>query len=375
VKVPQPPSVKELTQLTPSLYEDALHCKARAIWSAFGDRKTIPQHPNTILGICFHKILQLANQGRFPQDEIACRDAARQAFDKEAQSQYDNSHPLIKSKFSSPSRLPYYNLARERATLHSVKVMAKVNSLSAKSIPHLSGLAESPLVSRDGLLKGRVDYINLTKGEIIDYKSGIKAEGFNTDLSDAEARQLRFYAYLSLENDIHISKGVIVRGNNQLATLTISPDDAENEGELARALLRDLKDAAASDNTFRTIAQPSAENCKNCSCIPLCEAFWENATPEWKEQCGAHLEAEVIQCTTSGVLSSFVTIEATVRRGTIESGLISIEQIPFEWLMIYESMIPQTGDIIRVIEGALSEETSVIRVKKLSTSIWISQAK
>jgi PD-(D/E)XK nuclease superfamily len=374
VKVPQPPSVRELTQLTSSLYEEALHCKARAIWSAFGDRKTIPQHPNAILGICFHKILQLANQGRFPQDEIACRDAARQAFDKEAQSQYDNSHPLIKSKFRSPGRLPYYNLFRERATLHAVKVMAKSNLSSGKSTLHPSGVAEAPLVTRDGLLKGRVDYINLTKGEVIDYKSGIKAEGLSTDLSDAEIRQLRFYAHLSLENDIHISKGVIVRGNNQLATLTISSDDAENEGESARALLRDLK-AAASNKTFRTIAQPSPENCKNCPCIPLCEAFWENATPEWKEQCGAHLEAEVIQCTTSVSPSRSVAIEATVRRGTIESGLITIEQIPFEWLMIYESMIPQPGDIIRVVDGALSEETSVIRVKKLSTSIWINQAK
>jgi CRISPR/Cas system-associated exonuclease Cas4 (RecB family) len=373
MKIPQIPTVQTISQLTPSLYEAALHCKARAIWSAFGDRNSIPQNPNAILGTCFHKVLELANKGQFSQEKEACRDAARQAFEIQAKSQYQNAHPLLKSKFSSVDRLPYYYLLRERSASHAINVALQKKPSTSRETLKLSGGSEVPLVSRDGLIKGRPDYINVAQSEVIDYKSGFKAEATEIELSESEVRQLRLYAYLSLENDIQISKGTIIRADNQLATETISDEDAQKEGAAARVLLAELN-AAASIQTFQEMAQPSPDNCKNCSCISLCEAFWEQATPEWENECGTHLEAKVIQSPSLSTDSDYdvITIEADVIRGTCSPTQITIQQIPKNWLVLDGENIPELGDVIRLVDGQPTDcdSSSVVRIDKFATTIW-----
>ena len=373
MKIPQIPTVQTISQLTPSLYEAALRCKARAIWSAFGDRNSIPQHPKAILGTCFHKVLELANKGQFPQEREACRDAARQAFEIQAQSQYQNAHPLLKSKFTSVARFPYYYLLRERSASHAINVALQKKPPTSRETLKLSGGSEVSLVSRDGLIKGRPDYINVADSEVIDYKSGFNAEADGTELSESERRQLRLYAYLSLENGIQISKGTIIRTDNQFATETISDKDAQKEGDTARALLTELN-TAASSQTFQEMAQPSPDNCKNCSCIPLCEAFWEQATSEWANECGTHLEAKVIQPLVPSTDSDYdvITIEADAIRGTCSPAQITIQQIPKNWLVLDGENTPKLGDTIRLVEGKSmdSDSSSVVRIDKISTTIW-----
>lgn len=373
MKIPQIPTVQTISQLTPSLYEAALHCKARAIWSAFGDRNSTPQNPNAILGTCFHKVVELANKGQFSQEKEACRDAARQAFEIQAQSHYQKAHPLLKSKFSSVDRLPYYYLLRERAAALAAKIAQQRKPSTSRETLKTSGGSEVPLVSHDGLIKGRPDYINDADSEVIDYKSGFKAETDGTELSESEVRQLRLYAYLSLENGIQISKGTIVRTDNQPTTVSISDDDAHKEGDAARALLTELN-TAASSQTFQEMAQPSPENCKNCSCIPLCEAFWEQATPEWANECGTHLEAKIIQHPSPSKDSDYniITIEADVIRGTCAPMQITIQQIPENWLVLDGENIPELGDVIRLVDGQPTDtdSSSVVRIDKFATTIW-----
>jgi PD-(D/E)XK nuclease superfamily len=374
MKIPQIPTVKAIPHFTPSLYEAALRCKALAIWSAFGDRNALPQSSNAILGSCFHKVLELANKGQFPQDKKACYDTARQVFEEQVQLQYQNAHPLLKSKFRSIDRLPYYYLFRERAAVHAVDIALQKQPSTSPGISKPSGGAEVSLVSRDGLIKGRPDYINVAESEVIDYKSGTKAEVVGTELSGSEIRQLRLYAHLCLENDIQISKGSIVRGNNQHATLTISDEDTRTEGAAARVLLAELN-AAAAHQTFKEMAEPSPENCKGCSCIPLCEAFWEQATPEWANECGLHLEAEVIEHPSPSInsASKVITLETNAIRGTFSPAQVTIQQIPENWLKLDGEKLPEVGDVIRLINAKVTNSgiSSVVGVDKFSTSIWI----
>lgn len=374
MKIPQIPTVKAIPHFTPSLYEAALCCKARAIWSAFGDRNALPQSSNAMLGSCFHKVLELANKGQFPQDKKACYDTARQVFEEQVEFQYQNAHPLLKSKFRSINRLPYYYLFRERAAVHAVDIALQKQPSTSQGISKSSGGAEVSLVSRDGLIKGRPDYINIAESEVIDYKSGTKAEVVETELSGSEIRQLRLYAHLCLENDIQIYKGIIVRGNNQHATLMIANEDARTEGAAARVLLAELN-AAAARQTFKEMAEPSPENCKGCSCIPLCEAFWEQATPAWANECGLHLEAEVIEPPSPSINSAarVITLETNALQGTFSPAQVTIQQIPENWLMLDGEKIPEVGDIVRLVNGRStnSASSSVFLVDRFTTSIWI----
>jgi CRISPR/Cas system-associated exonuclease Cas4 (RecB family) len=374
MKIPQIPIVKAVPHFTPSLYEAALSCKARAIWSAFGDRNAFPQSSYAILGSCFHKVLELANKGQFSKEKKACYESAQHVFEEQVQSQYQNAHPLLKSKFRSIDRLPYYYLFRERAALHAVDIALKKQPSTSKEILKPSGGTEVSLVSRDGLIKGRPDYINAAKSEIIDYKSGTKAEASGTELSVSEIRQLRLYVHLCLENDIQISQGIIIRGNNQHATLMIAHEDAQQEGDAARELLAELN-TAATHQTFKEMAEPSPENCKGCSCIPLCEAFWEQATPEWVSECGLHLEAEIIRPPSSSTnpASKVITLETNAIRGTFPPSQVIIQKIPETWVTLDGENIPEVGDVIRFINGknTSSSVLSTIGIDKVLTSIWI----
>jgi len=55
--IPNAPDVMPLQQLSPSIYEALLRCRARATWAAFGDRSTLPQHPKALLGSCLHGLV------------------------------------------------------------------------------------------------------------------------------------------------------------------------------------------------------------------------------------------------------------------------------------------------------------------------------
>ena len=379
MQTPQPPPLQKLDQLTPSLYEAILRCKARTAWSAFGERTSLPQHPNALLGICFHRVLELAHKGRLPQSKTDCRVQARVLFDQEAQVQYRRLHPLIHEKFSSPKKLPYYNLFRERAALRATEVVTKATASTpitsfVDALPeNPSELVEATLFSSDKLLKGRSDHIDIKNGEVIDYKSGIGSEQYDFDLSDAEIRQLQFYVHLGLENGFYLCKGTVVRGNGHKASLDISQEDAQEQGQHARTLLREFNEAVEQGKTFEQIAEPSIENCSRCPCIPLCEAFWRSAKPDWAEQNGIHVEAEIIEITKStNQGTTLLTFELIVRRGTLNPDLAVVQQIPEPWLISNDSKPFQVGDIVRIVDGRLAStgNSALICVNKISTTVW-----
>src|SRR5262245_8212676 len=111
--LPQPPIMNPIRQLSPSVYEVLLRCRARGAWAAHGGRSPVPTLPTALLGTCFHAVVEDAHNGKLSGlDHETALTAARSAFDRRAATLYSQGHPLLRAKFSSPEKLPYYNLYR-----------------------------------------------------------------------------------------------------------------------------------------------------------------------------------------------------------------------------------------------------------------------
>jgi hypothetical protein len=377
---PQPPLLSQIESITPSIYEASLGCLAKAAWYAFGGNGVIPEHPAAILGTAFHAVVAAANRGRLAVASELDRGPARGLFDQVAQSLYGRAHPLIALKFPSLNRLPYYNQQRERSALIATRIAASRasstnpstwNSL-APAPPSLQ--AESRLLSADRLIAGRADHLDVNSETVVDYKSGYVAEEEVDNVSDAEARQLKLYAYLAFQNGVPISQGAIVRGDGRRCELPISASDAEAEANKARDQLRALNTAIALGGPFNDLASPSSSNCRSCPCIAFCDSFWSEARPEWSPDCGVHLEGQVLESESRQLQGvSLITLRCAIRGGTVSAERAVIEQIPTDWLALGGDNLPCPGDIIRVVHGrqtSTEENIAVVRIDKTVTTVW-----
>lgn len=378
MQIPQQPELKPLRQLSPSVYEALLRCKSRAAWAAYGGRGVVPQHPKALLGMCLHKVVEEAHAGAIDStlDTQARLAVARDLFDRYAKSLYEQAHPLVRAKFSAFNRLPYYNLYRERAALEALVSVDRVGQAAAvANVPQpadsLRLHAERRLVSSDGLLVGRPDLIDVAAHEVVDYKTGAPLDEGADAVSPSEARQLRLYVHLALDSGIQVSRAVIARADGRRAAIGVSKEDADAEGRRARELLAEYNDAAG--GSFDTAASPSMENCCLCPCIPFCNAFWQAASPAWKEQCGVHLEGRVRsveQATMQGM--NLMTLRVETVRGTVGAGDTFVEQIPEAWIAADGADVPREGDTVRIVHGRLTGDVlpPVVRVDRTATSVW-----
>lgn len=378
MRIPNPPLIRPLEQLSPSIYESVVRCKARAAWTAHGQKSVVPQHPKAMLGVCLHAVIEAAHRGRLAGlDEPAQLAAARALFDERALSRYEQAHPLLRAKFSAPDRLPYYNLYRERAALEAVGAAARAHQWAPQSeavelVPVPRQSAERRLLSRDGLLVGQPDYIDLDAKEIVDYKTAAPGDTNPDSVSDAEARQLRLYVHLALDNGLVVSRGVIARADGRRAAIDVSPSQADAEGQSAREHLAAFNEMAGRD--FREVAQPSADACTLCPCIPFCEAFWQSAAPEWADTCGTHAEGTVAN-TSSAVIQgvALLTLGLTVQRGTVAPGPAIVQQLPETWSTAGGTPSPVLGDVVRLVHCRTPEATAdplVLRVDRVTTALW-----
>ena len=173
------------------------------------------------------------SEGKIAGDPDECRPAARILFDNIAARIHAEAHPLIKAKFPMPARLPFYNLFRERAAALAADYAMQRQEGAGGASSVFATIAESRFESSDGLIIGRPDLVDVSHAEVIDYKTGLAADE-PWRVSDREARQLSLYVYLAYEAGLHISRGVIVRGNGESAAIDIPPDRAEAEAQRAR---------------------------------------------------------------------------------------------------------------------------------------------
>lgn len=377
--VPEQPLLDTLKRITPSIYEASVHCLARAAWYAFGDARVLPQHPAAILGTAFHAVMAAAHKGELRAGSVSDRSPARGLFDKTAHKLHVGAHHLVRLKFPSANCLPFYYLTRERAALTATPIAASRRPSSSST----AGAArfafppvrtESLLCSTDGRIVGRADHIDSRAGVVVDYKTGniVKAEGCL--VSDAEARQLRLYAFLAAENGTDIGTGAIVRADGQRSEFAISPAEAETEAGCAKKQLARLNAAVSEGASFRDLASPSPSNCSLCPCLPFCGPFWNEAEPEWAVGCGSHVEGNIADIASRQIQGVSLTTIVLLRRcGTVFAQRVSIEQIPSEWIRMDGLDLPQIGDAVRVVHGRhmrTDGDAAVIRVDKALTAVW-----
>jgi len=381
MRIPNAPDVKPLQHISPSIYEALLRCRARATWATTGDRSALPQHPRALLGICLHSVVEDAHNGKLAglkgDDRL---EAAREIFDQHSKFLYDHAHPLLRTKFSSPTRLPFYNLYRERAALEAVVsaecVERAVHSANvAQPASQLRMYVEKKLISRDGLLVGRPDLIDTVAREIVDYKTGAALDEPVDTIAEAEARQLRLYVHLAQENSLFVSHAVVVRPDGRRVSIDVSSQEADEEGRKARELLAAYNSAAGT--TFNDAAQPSVEACQFCPCIPFCEAFWKASLPAWEERCGVHLEghiAAVEESILQGI--KLITLRVLVQRGTVAAGEVFVEQIPEPWATADGAIPPREGAMVRIVHAhRMGDDVPLmIRVDRIATSVWTETA-
>lgn len=377
MRIPNEPTVAPLTHLSPSLYEAARTCKARASWMAFGDRHLIPQHPSALLGSSVHAVVEDAHAGRIPPGSDDSRKAvARTLFDEHARQLYDQAHPLLRVKFPSPERTPFYHLYRERAVLLALEAATRPSAshpLGARPAgrPQSATLVEQTLRSQDNLLVGRPDYVDEAAGEVIDYKTGPGPEADPDGLHEAEKRQLRFYVHLAQEVGINVAVGAIVRADGRRARLDIPAADAAAEGLRARETLQAFN--AEVGKRFAALAAPSPENCRYCPCIPLCEGFWQNAAADWADRCGWHVEGVVSNVQSATMQATvLLTMDLSATRGTVAHAATVLQQLPERWVCADGAPSLCNGDLIRIVDARcdIADGLTLIRPDRVSTTVW-----
>ncbi len=364
--IPNAPTPRALRSISPSLYEALLSCPARAAWYATGTRGAVAPHPSALLAISFHGVMEALQKGRITGTDEECRLGARSLFDGLAARIHTEAHPLIKVKFPSPQKLPYYNLLRERSA-----ALAADYSRSGERQEAGRAVAEGRFESSDGVIVGRPDMVDVGRAVVVDYKTGQAAkDGWR--VSEREARQLSLYVYLAAEAGITATRGMIVRGNGDTARIDISKDTANAEAERARKVLAEFNASIDGGSTFYGFARPSADACRMCPCIPLCERFWEAADPSWSDECGIHLEGTVTAARPASVQgTALLTVEVDASRGTIRKCEATIEQIPAAWVVADGDRAPEAGDTVRLVDARLvSEDPTVIRADRVTTSLW-----
>jgi hypothetical protein len=317
-----------------------------------------------------------AHEGRLGRDRNAARDSARKAFDTIAAEKWNGAHPLVRLKFAEPARMPFYNARREQ----TAALAAEASERSSPNVAVFGASAGRPRVhgserwleSNDHKLGGRADFIDRTIKAIVDYKSGQPTEPTVNGIGAAEERQLRFYAHLAEQNNVAVSRGIIVRGDGRRIEIAITPADATLEGVRARDVLRRYNDAVASGASFEALASPSAAACAHCECIPLCEAFWRSADPTWADEGGVHVEGAVEECAQLRVYGArLVQLRIRRTRGTHPADVAVVEQVPAEWVEVDGSALPAAGAVVRIVNVRPDREGSgVFRPDKAATAVW-----
>jgi hypothetical protein len=372
--IPVEPKPQKVRTISPSLYEELLKCPARAIWYAHGARGALASHPSALLGVCFHAVMEGLQKARIVGSEDERREGARRLFDELATQIHADAHPLLRVKFPSPHKLPFYYLLRERAAAAAAEYVQIEESVEQRGA-NMSAISEGRFASTDGVIVGRPDLLKPADEEVVDYKTGlISSDG--RQVSDREARQLRLYVYLAGEAGVAARKGTIVRGDGQTASVEITRESAEAEAERARDLLAELNSLIDGGSSFYELARPSATSCRLCPCIPLCDKFWEAADSTWADESGIHLEGTVKAVHPATVQgTALLSLEVAVARGTIGEGTTTLEQLPARWAVADGDRLPEAGDVVRLVDARLvSEDPSIVRADRIMTTLWRTSA-
>jgi RecB family exonuclease len=367
MNLPVWPVIRPLSKITPTLYNIGLACPSRALWTKYGNRVVFPTGPAAILGQAFHTVLESASRNKFGGDINARTASAKKVFADSVQTGYDRSHPLVRWRWPTPNHLPRYALMQAEAALSALK-FSESNSATTFSYRYIS---ERTMASTDGLIEGRIDLIDLKSNEVIDYKSGFGLTS-KKQITDQEARQLRLYAYLCIEQGIKIDRGVIVRRDGTRHILTMTDSTVYAEANSARDFLTTLAMDISLAASISDLAKPSEANCIFCPCRAICEPFWEVASPEWATTTGLCIEGFIIDIKENEThLGSTIQLNLDITGGTTNIGIRPTTVVPRILIDADGSSLPLPGQMIRIVDLAPDDGSEVLRINRNRiTTFW-----
>ena len=367
--VQRPPAIAKIERISPTIYDAALKCVARASWEASGDRHRVPARPRALLGIAAHGVFEHARGVGLPGETVEERSkAAEDLFDATVKTLFGKAHPLIRAKFQTHEHIPFFNIYRARTAQKAARIETRsryAGGTAEQNTTAAHTLVESRLVSKDERVVGRPDVIDANNATIVEYKTGAGPDGETP--TDSEMRQLRLYAFVAGENGIAIRRGIIERTNGDRDEVDISQTDAEIEGKRAREMLDEYNRHVG--RSFNEAATPSGDACRYCPCIAFCPAFWEASEPNWETECGAQVEGTV-ESVEGG---SLVSIHLKVSRGAGPRGQTVVTKFSRDWLTLDHMDLPRTGEIVRVTDAAYVPEThspAELRANRDMTAVW-----
>lgn len=374
MKLPRVPRPERFARLSPSRYESALSCMARAAGQSSSDSRELPVSPAALLGRASHQVLAAAGRRGFPRSPLESAEAAESLFGSIVESELRTAHWLVQRKYPAKERLPFYFLQRARAVALSQSLLSRRRAVAATPDEYepRGDMAEQELVSRDGLLHGRPDLLDPEAEEVVDYKTGVSPTEPQT-VTAGERRQLLVYAYLAGEHGIRVTKGTIIRSNGRRGLVKIDTEEAQHEAAYARSVLHRYNSYVEQGRGFEEIAQPEPQACRFCPFIPLCEAFWRHATHHWREDVGVHVQGPVISATESSTPGiDVVSLEVSSTGGTVEAGKrVVLEHVPRSWFD-EDGTVVAAGDTVRAVHLRMGEEgpSVVLRPTRADTAVW-----
>ena len=367
--VQRPPAIAKIERISPTIYEAALKCVARASWEASGDRHRVPAQPRALLGIAAHAVFEHAREVGLPGETVEERsEAGEDLFDETVKTLFGQAHPLIRAKFQTHEHIPFFNIYRARTAQQAARKETRsryAGGTAEQNTTAAHTLVESRLVSKDERVMGRPDVIDAHNATIVEYKTGAGPDGETP--TDSEMRQLRLYAFVAGENGIAIRRGIIERTNGDRDEVDISQTDSEIEGKRAREMLDEYNRHVG--RSFNEVATPSGEACRYCPCIAFCPAFWEASEPNWETECGAQVEGTV-ESVEGGAL---VSIHLKVSRGSGPRGQTVVTKFSRDWLTLDQMDLPRIGETVRVTNAAYVPDTSSpveLRADRDMTAVW-----
>jgi len=379
MKIPSVPKARKLDSLSPSLYEALLVCKARAAWIAFGEKGAMPGRPEAILGSCFHDVIAAAHKGTLLQGGADVEEEARRLFDLKAQERFQKAHETLRAKFRTKEHLPFYHLQRASAAALARKVSPESgveNAGKRQGLQHPARLIEQSLQSKDEMLTGRADLIDVADKVVVDYKTRQEIPGQSEEVTDREKRQLRLYAYLAGQNGITVERGVVALASGRKLSVDLTEAQVNAEADAARAALSRYNAVVAEQSDFEELAQASPINCQYCPCMVLCSRFWQAAKPSWEEQVGKHLAGRIVSITRAQLQGvELVTLKLNEVSSTFAIGKeVMLEQVPEQWIIRDDDAPLLEGSLIRVthVQVAISTaEQTVLRLNRAKTEVWM----
>ena len=318
------PEAKTRSFVSPSGAGNLLGCGLRTAYdseSAAG--KSRIGSPATRLGTACHNVLELAAKGDFPEPAAPeWGDHFNASWVKAIEHEVEELRSLPGAgSWPEPERWPFY--ARRKAA--TKRVARKLCLELADSA--IEALAEVPLETSDGLIRGRPDLvIRAPVHEIRDYKTGAVIEPATGDIRPEYLMQLLLYAVLEhASTGEWPSSGLLVPLEGHEVAVDLDPAEAGSLENTVKESLAAYNRVAESGGDPLQLARPSPEACRYCDHATECPAFWEAVNPEW-EAGGVHAAAGVVTGVRVAARGSIaVDLDRVV--GSVGSGPLSLTGI------------------------------------------------